>query len=154
PARGPGARRGVDRRAARVLVEAGGRARCTAHERLTVESAGEVVVERVLPARPPVVFREWTHAEAFAEWMCPHPPRATSVELEPRVGGRLRIGIAEGALEYVVSREYVEVVPPSRLAFTWRCSNWDDPELSSLVTVTIAPHGDNRSLMTIRHALL
>ena len=118
------------------------------------DESAEVVVQRSLPAAPETVYREWTHPEAFAAWMCPRPAKATGIELDPRVGGRLRIGIEEGATKFVVTGEYVEVDPPSRLAFTWRCSNWPDPDLNSLVIVTIEPLEGNRSLMTIRHTLL
>jgi uncharacterized protein YndB with AHSA1/START domain len=121
---------------------------------LTADETREVVVERVLPASPRAVFHEWTDAESFAEWMCPRPARATRVELDARVGGSLRIDVADGSTEFVVTGEYVEVDPPHRLAFTWRCSNWPEPRLYTVVTVTIEPHGVDQSLMRIRHRRL
>jgi len=86
--------------------------------------------------------------------MCPRPARATRVELDARVGGALRIDVADGTIEFVVTGEYVEVDPPHRLAFTWRCSNWPDPRLDTVVTVTIEPQGVDQSLMRIRHRRL
>ena len=37
--------------------------------------------------------------------------------------------------------------------FTWSCSTWQ-PSASSVVTVTLEPHGDEQTLMTIQHAQL
>lgn len=121
---------------------------------MTAAQSREVVVERVLPASPAAVFREWTDEESLAEWMCPRPHRATRVELDARVGGTFRIDVADGTMEFQVAGEYIEVDPPHRLTFTWRCSNWPDPRLNTIVTVTIEPQGDNQSLMRIRHSRL
>jgi uncharacterized protein YndB with AHSA1/START domain len=120
-----------------------------------VRSVGsDVVVQRVLPALPERVYREWTDPALLGEWMCPQPARATSIELDPRIGGHMRIGIVEGDLSFDVVGEYVELEPPHRLAFTWHCSHWPDHVQSSLVTVTIEDHDSHSSLMTIRHSLL
>jgi uncharacterized protein YndB with AHSA1/START domain len=40
------------------------------------------------------------------------------------------------------------------LQFTWSCSRWEDPTVESIVTVTLEPHGEGGTLMTIHHALL
>ena len=45
-----------------------------------------VVVQRVMPAAPEVVFDEWLDPEALQEWMCPHPVRVVDVTVDARVG--------------------------------------------------------------------
>ncbi len=111
-------------------------------------------VRRVLPACPGEVFQEWLDPEAMREWMCPRPAHATKVELEPVVGGRFRIDISEAGADFYVSGTYLELDPPHTLRLTWSCSIWDDPTLQSIVTVTLEPHDDTSTLMTINHVLL
>ncbi len=115
-------------------------------------AARTVVVRRTLPARPELVYAEWTDAEAIADWMCPRPARCTGVTLEPRVGGHLRLEIEEEGTTFAVWGRFVELDPPHRLGFTWSCSTWPDPSVESLVTVTLDPLGPDRTVMTIEHA--
>jgi uncharacterized protein YndB with AHSA1/START domain len=112
------------------------------------------VVQRPLPASPEVVFDEWLDPGALSEWMCPRPARCLNVETEPWVGGRVRFDIEDSGSVFFVTGRYLTIDRPSRLAFTWSCSTWADPAVESVVTVTLQPHGDRQTLMTIEHALL
>jgi uncharacterized protein YndB with AHSA1/START domain len=58
------------------------------------ETPAALVVRR-LPAPPDVVYDEWLDPVALSDWMCPRPARATKIDLEPIVGGRLHIEIEE-----------------------------------------------------------
>ena len=111
-------------------------------------------VERVLPASPDEVFREWIDAEGMREWMCPRPAHATTVTLDPVVGGHLRIDISDEGLDFYVSGTYLELDPPHRLSFTWSSSAWEDPTAQSIVTVTLQAQDESSTLMTISHVLL
>ena len=113
-----------------------------------------VQVERLLPASPGVVYDEWLDPESLSDWMCPRPAKATHIELDPTIGGRLRIDVEEDGLPFTVSGCYVELDRPRLVSFTWSCSTWPDPRVESLVTVTFEPRGDNETFMTIHHALL
>jgi uncharacterized protein YndB with AHSA1/START domain len=119
---------------------------------MTNAERSAAVVKRVLPATPDEVFDEWVDPDAFGEWMCPHPARATKISLDPRVGGRLRIDIEEEGASFYVAGSYIELERPRRLRFTWSCSTWADPTVESVVTVTLEPHGGIDTLMTIHHA--
>ncbi len=112
------------------------------------------VVRRVLPATREVVWREWIEPDAMAAWMCPRPARCLGVQLEPVVGGRLRVDIEEEGVRFYVAGEFRELDPPRRLVFTWSCSTWPDPTTESLVTVTLDHEAGDSTLMTIEHALL
>jgi uncharacterized protein YndB with AHSA1/START domain len=101
-----------------------------------------------------VVYDEWLDPEALSDWMCPRPARATCIDLEPIVGGKLRIDIEEEGDCFVVTGRYVELDPPRRLSFTWSCSTWNDPNRESVVDVILEPRGGNKTLMTIHHTLL
>jgi uncharacterized protein YndB with AHSA1/START domain len=111
------------------------------------------VVQRVLPAKPDEVFDEWVDADALADWMCPRPAQATNIQIDARVGGRLRIDIEENGDSFYVTGSYLELERPHRLRFSWSCSTWADPDLESVVTVMLEPHGGTDTLMTIHHAL-
>lgn len=111
-------------------------------------------VQRLLPAPPPVVYAEWLDADAMREWMCPRPARATAIELDPRVGGRLRIEIDDTGLPVTVTGRYLELDPPHRIQFTWNCTAWDPPAPDSIVTVLLEAQGADQTLMTISHAHL
>ena len=110
------------------------------------------VVERVLPAEPPVVYAAWTDPAALAEFICPAPAVAGTIECDPRVGGRLRIDMIDPDGVVHIVGEYLELDPPNRLRFTWDTSFGGG--FRSVVTVTLRPHGEAETLMTIEHAQL
>lgn len=112
------------------------------------------IVRQHLPAPPDVVYDEWTDAGKLAEWMCPRPARCLSVEADPRIGGIVAFDIEDSGHRFRVSGQYLALDRPHRLAFTWSCSTWPDPTVQSIVSVTIEPHGDHASVMTIEHTLL
>ena len=113
-----------------------------------------VTVRRVLSAPPDVVYDEWLDPDGMLEWMCPRPARAVTISLEPSVGGTLRIDIEDGRSSMYVTGRYLELDRPRRLRFTWSCSDWADPTVQSVVTVTLDRHGADETMMTIKHELL
>jgi uncharacterized protein YndB with AHSA1/START domain len=120
---------------------------------VTTTEPAAVVVRRLLPAPPYVVYDEWLDPGALKDWMCPRPARATNIEIEARIGGRIRIDIEEDGHAFFVTGTYLQLDGPRQLSFTWSCSTWAEPHLDSIVTVTLAPYGQGATLMTIHHAL-
>jgi uncharacterized protein YndB with AHSA1/START domain len=59
------------------------------------------------------------------------------ISLEPWVDGLLRIDIEDTGVALYVTGTFVELDRPRRLRFTWSCSDWADPSVQSLVTVTV-----------------
>jgi uncharacterized protein YndB with AHSA1/START domain len=106
-------------------------------------------VERILPAAVAESFDAWLDPRALAQFICPAPGRASRVEIDPRVGGRLLFVMSFPDHEIEVTGEYVALDRPERLMFTWRCS--DTGDLESLVTIVFAPAGEDETLMTIMH---
>ena len=121
---------------------------------MTEPPARTAVVRRLLPASPDAVYDEWLDPAALMDWMCPRPARCRNVELDPRVGGRLRIDISDSGAEFWVSGEYLVLDRPRRLSFSWSCSTWPDPSLASVVHVFLEPRENEQTLMTIEHTLL
>lgn len=111
-------------------------------------------VQRVLPAAPDVVYAEWLDPEALSAWMCPRPARCISVDLEPRLGGRLRFDIEDKGEEFFVVGKFTVLEQPHRISFTWHCSTWGDPDLESVVTIELEEIGEAQTLLTLEHSLL
>jgi uncharacterized protein YndB with AHSA1/START domain len=77
-----------------------------------------VEVEIRIEAAPEVVFGFLVDPERYVHW------QGVRAELDPRPGGAYRVWMDE---QTVAAGEYVEVTPPSRVAFTW---GWEgDAEL-------------------------
>jgi uncharacterized protein YndB with AHSA1/START domain len=103
-----------------------------------------------LDAAPPEVYDAWLDPASLREFICPAPGRAVEVELDARLGGSLRFLMSFPDEVIEVTGEFVALDRPQRLCFTWRCSDTGDAE--SIVTVLLAPHQTNRTLMTILHS--
>jgi uncharacterized protein YndB with AHSA1/START domain len=110
-----------------------------------------LTLKRRLKAAPGKVFAAWTDPEKIVRWFGPKQTLAGSVraDVDVRPGGRYRMEFTtDDGQRHQVSGVYREVVPDSRLVFTWA---WQStPERESLVIVTIAADGDG-SLLTLHH---
>jgi uncharacterized protein YndB with AHSA1/START domain len=84
-----------------------------------------VVVRRVIPVAREKVFAAWLDAKRMARWMCPGDVTTVTAEIDPRVGGKFRIVMAHGRGGTDHWGEFLEIDPPSRLAFTWTSANTD-----------------------------
>src|SRR3569833_2102608 len=102
-----------------------------------------VVVSRVMPATPEVVFDEWLDPEALQEWMCPDPVRVVEVSVEPRVGGTVRFDVDNSGTRVLISGQFLTIDRPRQLRFTWSNSNWEDTTQASIVNVTFEPVGSD-----------
>ena len=104
-----------------------------------------------IKAAPAKVYTAWTDPQKIVRWFGPKEASGDSVkaEMDVRPGGRYRISFKTGDGEYhEVGGVYREVVPDSRLQFSWA---WHStPERESLVTITIAKDGDG-AILTLHH---
>ena len=97
-------------------------------ERTTLGIGAVIEIERWIEARPETVFAYFTDPERFLRWQ----GGDASVDAHP--GGSFRITIG-GHSCGVVQGEFLEVVAPSRLVFTW---GWEgitskEPALAKLL---------------------
>jgi uncharacterized protein YndB with AHSA1/START domain len=106
-------------------------------------------LERRLDAPPSLVFEACTQPEPLAKWWGPRDFTSPSLELDVRVGGSYRIAMQppDGDLFYLTG-EYLEVDPPSRLAYTFRWEDPDPDDQETVVTITLREVGDS-TLMTV-----
>lgn len=79
----------------------------------------EVTITRIFAAPRALVFNAWTDAKALAQWWGPNGFSNPVCEIDPRVGGALRIHMCgpDGTI-YPMKGVIRELVAPERLVFT------------------------------------
>lgn len=109
-----------------------------------------VEVERRIAARPETVFSFFVDPVRFEKW------QGIEAELDPRPGGIFRVAAA-GSSRTIMRGEFVEILPPERLVFTWGWEQFDGlPDGmkiapgTSTVEVTFVRDGDG-TIVRIRH---
>jgi uncharacterized protein YndB with AHSA1/START domain len=108
-------------------------------------------VERTINAPPQVLFDAWTSPEVLRRWWPAGADWQTPVaEVDPRVGGRLRLVMrSPDGEEFGGSGEYVEMRPPERLAFTWTWDGHEGHEGTQLIEVEFTERRDGTTTMVL-----
>jgi uncharacterized protein YndB with AHSA1/START domain len=110
----------------------------------------ELTVKRTISASRERVFNAWLSAETLAKFMqTPAPDNGpTRVSNDPVKGGRFTIIMVTPDKEIAHSGTYLEIVPHSRLSFTWESPySLDD----SVVTIDFAEPAPGTTDITLRH---
>ena len=96
-------------------------------------------VTRLIKATPQRIFDAWLDPAMMTRFMFPRPDMHISdASSDPKVGGRFRV-VMVGDQVYPHEGTYKELIPYSRLVFTWEAP-WSAPD--SIVTITLTPDGD------------
>lgn len=109
--------------------------------------AGEPIIKEVyIEASPEIVFEFLTDQEKFLKWM------GIAAELDPKPGGIFRI---DPNGRDVIRGMYLEVVPFSRVVFTW---GWEEkghrvPAGSTVVEIELKPEGNGTRLRLTHRSL-
>ena len=105
---------------------------------------GVLRIERSFAAPAQAVFDAWTSPEVLQAWWGAGPGWETPVaEIDPRVGGRLRlVMVSPDGEKFGGGGEYTEVRPPERLAFTWTWDGHVGHMGTQLVTVVFTERDD------------
>ena len=112
---------------------------------MTRSSEDNAVVREVrIRARPETVFAFFTDPAKMVLW------KGVDAMLDPRPGGVYRVNVTG---RNVARGEYVEIVPYTRVVFTW---GWEEetipvPPGSSTVEVTFTPDGEE-TIVRLRHS--
>jgi uncharacterized protein YndB with AHSA1/START domain len=81
----------------------------------------ELVITRHIAAPRPLLWRRWTEPALLAEWWGPKGFTNPVCEVDPCVGGALRIVMrAPDGTDYPMQGSFREIVAPERLVFTNR----------------------------------
>ncbi len=79
----------------------------------------DLVIERVVPVSPELVWKAWTHPEHVKQWFAPAPWSISSCEIDLRPGGAFNtVMLSPEGQEFPNSGCYLEIVPHQRLVFT------------------------------------
>jgi uncharacterized protein YndB with AHSA1/START domain len=115
-------------------------------------SGPALVIRRHVSAARALVFEAWTDPALMMRWFAADASWQATITADVRVGGRFDIVMRQldGTMHHQLG-VYREIVPCSRLVFTWSC-----PELAvvdSIVTVELTDAGEGTDLV-LTHELL
>jgi uncharacterized protein YndB with AHSA1/START domain len=110
---------------------------------------------RRIRARPSLIFEALTRPEELSTWWGPDAGPVLFAEADARVGGRFRVRfrMLDGS-EHECTGEYLEVVPPRRLAMSWEWIDGGEPRETGRVSrleFDLRPIGEETEL-TLTHA--
>ncbi len=104
------------------------------------------VIEKVMriDARPETIFSFFTDPQKMVKW------KGIDAKLDPRPGGGYRVNI--NGKDIAVGK-YVEIVPFTKIVFTWgwEANGHPMPPGSSVVEITLTPDG-NSTVLRLRHS--
>jgi uncharacterized protein YndB with AHSA1/START domain len=113
-----------------------------------------IELRRRFRAAPERVFCAWTEPAALREWWYPPGWIAGKIEIDLRPGGAYRIEMSRssgGSGDRVgVRGEFLEVIPPQRLTYTWIWESAFAGMEPTLVTVEFESVPDG-TLVILRH---
>jgi uncharacterized protein YndB with AHSA1/START domain len=101
-----------------------------------MDSATSLTRELTIGADPAIVFAFFTDPQRLIRWM------GVSAELDPRPGGIFLVDVNPG---WVARGEFKEVVPVTRLTYTWGWEGNNDHVApgSSLIEIDLLPQNGN-----------
>jgi uncharacterized protein YndB with AHSA1/START domain len=109
----------------------------------------ELTITRTFAAPRALVFAAWTDARHLAQWWGPHGFTNPVCEIDPRVGGKLRIHMrAPDGETHCLDGVIREIVAMERLVFENSVEVAGRRMLEGLVTVTFAER-DGKTTMTL-----
>jgi uncharacterized protein YndB with AHSA1/START domain len=111
------------------------------HVLLTSHESEEVEREIYIAARPETIFSFFTDPAKIVRWL------GIRAQLNPQPGGIFRVNINE---RDVVGGKYLEVVPYSRVVFTWGWEGSPLPLGSTTVEITLVPDAGGTTVY-LRH---
>ena len=113
------------------------------------QAAPSVVIEKLIPAPPRVVFDAWLDVQALQRFMCGGPGvSVTKVECDPRVGGQFLIVMKVGGQDISHRGEYLAIERYTRLVFTWLSPYAGE---GSRVTLQFAESPEGETMLTLEH---
>ena len=104
-------------------------------------------LRRTFPREPARVYRFFSDIDLLAQWWGPKGFSVGNVDFDPRPGERYRIEMRPpDADAFFLSGTFREVVPPSRLAFTFRWEPPDADDVETLADLSFLDFGDTTEI--------
>jgi uncharacterized protein YndB with AHSA1/START domain len=121
-------------------------------ENQTAGTAGyKLTVTRVINASCARVWQAWTDPKQLAQWFTPKEVECRNLTADVKVGGTFRIHMVSAKGEHFAIGKYNEIIPNSRLQFTWEWENYAMPD--SVVTVSFEDLGAATRLTLVHEGL-
>ena len=109
---------------------------------------------RRIKARPSIVFDAMSTAPGMSRWWGPDPLPVLEAESDPRLGGRFRIRFRTmDGLEHECSGAFLEYVPHTRIAMSWRWTGGVEDPGESRIEIALRPIPEGTEV-TFTHAKL
>lgn len=109
---------------------------------------GDLTYERIFDAPRELVWRANTDADLIPRWWGPRGHTTRVVDLDLRPGGKWRwVSTDESGNEFAFYGEYLEVVPPEKIAWTFMFDVEGVGPQGGPETLTLEDLGDGRTLM-------
>jgi uncharacterized protein YndB with AHSA1/START domain len=116
-----------------------------AMDKLSGAQPEPLLVTRLFPAPPELVFKAWSAAEHVREWFCPAGYTVPEAEVEFRVGGAFNVCMRSPAgLKHWTRGQFLEIQPHSRLVIEMHAVGADNAPLfraHTIVNFTAEAHG-------------
>jgi uncharacterized protein YndB with AHSA1/START domain len=109
----------------------------------------KLVIKRILSAPRERVFSALTDPAKMAKWFLGMETGQAKVASDFRVGGKYSVEMSNSEETCVPSGEYLEIVPPEKLTFTW---SLDGVVKNSKVTIELLAQG-NKTELVLTHEL-
>jgi uncharacterized protein YndB with AHSA1/START domain len=95
-----------------------------------------VKLHRVLQAKPELVYKAFTNADAMAKWIPPNGFYCTVQKFDAKVGGSFRMTFTnlDSGASNSFGGEFLELLPGKKLVYT---DQFDDPNLPGTLTITV-----------------
>ena len=119
------------------------------------EAKTSLAITRFINAPRARVYAAWTDPAQLKEWFGPVWVRTCELVAEPRVGGKFRWEVIDcDGKEVTIQGEYREIVPGSKVVFTWRhCDDELWKNQISIVTVELSDR-DGGTELRLKHEQL
>jgi uncharacterized protein YndB with AHSA1/START domain len=110
----------------------------------TINPKTDLILERIVPVPPELVWAAWTQPEHLKKWFAPRPWTTVHCEIDLRVGGLCSTTMRspEGQ-DFPNTGCYLEIIPNQKLVFTDALGADFRPNEKAFFTATILlePHG-------------
>ncbi|MGY2046843.1 SRPBCC family protein [Methylobacterium sp. JK268] len=115
----------------------------------------DLVLTRLIAARPAALYRAWTEPELLTHWFAPAPFTVAQAETDPRPGGSTLIVMrGPDGTEFTSAGVYLDLVENARIVFTDAYTRAWEPSAKPFFTglITFAPEeGGTRYTARARH---
>lgn len=116
--------------------------------------SASVQLDRRFEVSPARLFRAWTDPAIVKRWFGPSRMTVRRVNIDLRVCGHWEIEMVDDdGSDYVVEGEFTEIVPPSRIAYTWLERGRPDDQ-RTLVTVEFRANHAGTDLHLVHDSFL